>query len=60
MAQEIVRRERIEAAMVEPGRTSGAERVPSGTAMGVVIAAFAIGILTGAAGLVVAVLLSAP
>jgi hypothetical protein len=60
MAQEIVRRERIEAAMIEPGRMSGAERAPSGTAMGVVIAAFAIGILTGAAGLVVAVLLSAP
>jgi hypothetical protein len=39
---------------------TGAERTPSGTAMGVVIAAFAIGILTGAAGLVVAVLLSAP
>jgi hypothetical protein len=61
MAQEIVRRERIEAAMIEPGRMSptGADRAPSGTAMGVVIAAFAIGILTGAAGLVVAVLLSA-
>jgi hypothetical protein len=60
MAQEIVRRERIEGAMVESGRLDGAERPPSGTAMGVVIAAFAIGILTGAAGLVVAVLLSAP
>jgi hypothetical protein len=61
MAQEIVRRERIEAAITEPGRTgsTGAERAPSGAAMGVVIAAFAIGILTGAAGLVVAVLLSA-
>jgi hypothetical protein len=62
MAQEIVRRERIEAAMIEPGRMgpTGAERAPSSAAMGVVIAAFAIGILTGAAGLVVAVLLSAP
>ncbi len=62
MAHEIVRRERIEAALVEPGRMArlGAELAPSGTAMGVVIAAFAIGILTGAAGLVVAVLLSAP
>jgi len=61
-AQEIVRRERIEGALVEPrpmGRL-GAELAPQGTAMGVVIAAFAIGILTGAAGLVVAVLLSAP
>jgi hypothetical protein len=62
MAHEIVRRERIEAALVEPGRMArlGAELAPSGAAMGVVIAAFAIGILTGAAGLVVAVLLSAP
>jgi hypothetical protein len=62
MAQEIVRRERIEAAMIEPGRMGpiSAERAGPGTAMGVVIAAFAIGILTGAAGLVVAVLLSAP
>jgi len=57
-----VRRERIEGALVEPrpmGRL-GAELAPQGTAMGVVIAAFAIGILTGAAGLVVAVLLNAP
>ena len=62
MAHEIVRRERIEAALVEPGRMArlGAELAPSGSGMGVVIAAFAIGILTGAAGLVVAVLLSAP
>ena len=62
MAHEIVRRERIEAALVEPGRMArlGAELAPSGAAMGVVIAAFAIGILTGAAGLVIAVLLSAP
>jgi hypothetical protein len=62
MAQEIVRRERIEAALVEPGRMGsiGAELAPRGAAMGVVIAAFAIGMLTGAAGLLVAVLLSAP
>lgn len=62
MAQEIVRRERIEAALVEPGRLGriGAELVPRGTAMGVVVAAFVIGILTGAAGLLVAVLFSAP
>jgi hypothetical protein len=61
MAQEIVRRERIEAALVEPGRLGliGGELAPSSSGMGVVIAAFAIGILTGAAGLVVAVLLSA-
>jgi hypothetical protein len=62
MAQEIVRRERIEAALVEPGRMGsiGTELAPRGAAMGVVIAAFAIGMLTGAAGLLVAVLLSAP
>jgi hypothetical protein len=62
MALEIVRRVGFEAAMVEPGRMGpiGAERASSSAAMGVVIAAFAIGILTGAAGLVVAVLLSAP
>ena len=34
----------------------GAELAPSGAAMGVVIAAFAIGMLTGAAGLLAAVL----
>jgi hypothetical protein len=62
MAHEIVRRERLEAALVEPGRMSGlgGEPASSGAAMGVVVAAFAIGILTGAAGLLVAVLLSAP
>jgi len=62
MALEIVRRERLEAALVEPERMGrmGGEPASSGTAMGVVIGAFSIGILTGAAGLVVAVLLSAP
>jgi hypothetical protein len=63
MAQEIVRRERIEQALVDPGRPGrlGVESsVSSGAGMGIVIAAFAIGILTGAAGLVVAVLLSTP
>jgi hypothetical protein len=61
MAHEIVRRERIEGALVEPGRLGriGTELTPSGAAIGVVIAAFAIGILTGAAGLLVAVWLSA-
>lgn len=62
MAQEIVRRERQEAAFGETGRVLGLEGgpQPSGTALGVVIGAFAIGILTGAVGLLVAVLLSAP
>jgi hypothetical protein len=62
MAQEIVRRERHEAAFSETGRmiAMGADPGASGAAMGVVIGAFAIGILTGAFGLVVAVLLTAP
>jgi hypothetical protein len=38
----------------------GGDTGVSGAAMGVVIGAFAIGILTGAFGLVVAVLLTAP
>lgn len=61
MAHEIVRRERQEAALTEPGRMGsfGGEPASSGAAMGVVIAAFAIGILTGAAGLFAAVWLSA-
>jgi hypothetical protein len=62
MAHEIVRRERLEAALVEPGRMGrlGDEPASSGTGMGVVIAAFAIGLLTGVAGLLAAVWLSAP
>ncbi|MEZ0281540.1 hypothetical protein [Methyloceanibacter sp.] len=63
MANEIVRRERLEAAMLEPARLSrtGAEPEPGqGTpGLSVVIAAFAIGLLTGAAGLLAAVWLSA-
>jgi hypothetical protein len=61
MAHEIVRRERLEAAMLEPARLSriGTEP-PQGTpGLGVVIAAFVIGLLTGAAGLLAAVWLSA-
>lgn len=60
MAQEIVRRERQDAAFGEPGRFVTGEPSRSGAAMGVVIGAFAIGILTGAVGLLVAVLLTAP
>ena len=60
MAHEIVRRERLEAALAEPGRLIGGEPASSGAAMGVVIAAFAIGLLTGAAGLLAAVWLSVP
>ena len=62
MAQEIVRRERLDGALAEPGRATrlGLEPAASGTGMGVVIAAFAIGLLTGAAGLLAAVWLSVP
>jgi hypothetical protein len=62
MAQEIVRRERQEAAFGETSRVValGGDTGVSGAAIGVVIGAFAIGILTGAFGLVVAVLLTAP
>ncbi len=47
MAHEIVQRERIEGALVEPGRTAGSalEPAPARTGMGVVIAAFVIGVL---------------
>jgi hypothetical protein len=62
MAQEIVRRERQEGALAESGRVVAVSGEPrsSVTPVGVVIGAFAIGILTGAVGLFVAVLLSAP
>jgi len=62
MAEEIVRRERQEVAPAEAGRAVRleGEAAPSRANMGVVIAAFAIGILTGAVGLLVTVLLTAP
>jgi len=62
MAEEIVRRERQDVAPGEPGRAVRLEpdSAPSRTNMGIVIAAFAIGILTGAVGLLVTVLLTAP
>lgn len=62
MAQEIVRRERQESALAESGRVVAASAGPraSVTPVGVVIGAFAVGILTGAVGLFLAVLLSAP
>jgi len=61
VAREVVRRERLEAALVDSGRTAtldGERR--SGSGMGVVIAAFVIGLLTGAVGLFAAVWLTAP
>lgn len=62
MAHEIVRRERLEGPLAEPGRLGriGGGPASSGAGMGVVIAAFAIGLLTGAAGLLAAVWLSVP
>jgi hypothetical protein len=61
MAHEIVRRERLEAALLEPARSGRmGEPFAFGAGMGVVIAAFAIGLLTGAAGLFAAVWLSVP
>jgi hypothetical protein len=62
MAQEIVRRERMEAALLEPGARSKivAEPESSGPSMGVVLSAFIVGVLTGAAGLFAAVWLSVP
>jgi hypothetical protein len=62
MAREIVRRERIEGALLEPTRAGviGDDAAPLGAGMGVVIAAFAIGLLTGAAGLFAAVWLTVP
>jgi hypothetical protein len=62
IAREIVRRERLEAALLDPVRagSGGQEAGRSGAAIGVVIAAFMIGLLTGAAGLFAAVWLSVP
>jgi hypothetical protein len=62
MAQEIVRRERMEAAILEPGPRQKLvpETERSGSGMGVVLSAFVVGLLTGAAGLFAAVWLSVP
>jgi hypothetical protein len=61
MAREIVRRERLEAALLAPATGDvGFERARGGVPMGVVIAAFVVGLLTGAAGLFAAVWLSVP
>ncbi len=62
IAREVVRRERLEAALVDSGRNIAldGERKPSGSGMGVVIAAFVIGLLTGAVGLFAAVWLTVP
>lgn len=62
MAHEIVRRERMEAALVDSGARHRLMPEPdrAGLSMGVVLSAFVIGVLTGAAGLFAAVWLSLP
>jgi hypothetical protein len=63
MAREIVRRERQESALLEPPRKDEklvVDDEAAGPGMGVVVAAFVIGIVTGAAGLFAAVWLSLP
>jgi hypothetical protein len=63
MAREIVRRERQEAALLEPYRKeeqAEARPSPAGFGAGVVVSAFAIGVITGAAALFAAVWLSVP
>ncbi len=63
LAHEIVRRERQEAALLEPLRREDRatpEEDAGGSGAGVIIAAFAIGLLTGAAGLFAAVWLTVP
>jgi hypothetical protein len=63
LAREIVRRERQEAALLEPVRHEdrpAGDESPAGGGAGVVVAAFVIGLLTGAAGLFAAVWLTVP
>jgi hypothetical protein len=63
MAREIVRRERQEAALLEPlRRKEGTAPQPAqtGSGTGIVIAAFVIGLLTGAAGLFAVAWLTTP
>lgn len=62
IAQEIVRRERMETALAETGGAAllGVEQARAGTQLGTIVAAFAIGIITGAVGLFLAVWASAP
>jgi len=62
IAHEVVRRERMEAALAESGHGPrlGAEPQRASFNLGVVIAAFAIGFITGVVGLFAAVWFSAP
>jgi hypothetical protein len=61
MAREIVRRERLEAALLEPlNREERPQGAPAPPRLGMVIAAFVIGLLTGVAGLFAAAWLATP
>jgi len=61
IAHEIVHRERMEASLAETGAGKlGLASPPQRPGLGVVIAAFAIGIVTGVVGLFAAVMLTAP
>lgn len=61
MAHEIVRRERLEAALTGPAQGKFANEAPrTSSGMSVIVSAFLIGLLTGAVGLFAAVWLSAP
>jgi hypothetical protein len=58
-----VRRERLEAALIEPlhrEERPASSQAPARLGMGVVVAAFIIGLLTGAAGLFAAAWLATP
>ena len=62
LAREIVRRERQEAALLEPlmPEKAVADDVPAGSGVGVVVSAFLIGLMTGAVALFAAIWLSVP
>ena len=63
IAREIVRRERLEAALIEPlhrEERPASSQAPARLGMGVVVAAFIVGLLTGAAGLFAAAWLTTP
>ena len=60
MAREIVRRERLEAEPLHREERPASSQAPARLGMGVVVAAFIIGLLTGAAGLFAAAWLTTP